>query len=331
MGPVGAAHQHAMDPTEQRCRGPRGEGCFRNICRRAVLDTNCFWGSPREEIEALRQRGFALSLAHDALREAWARSLREGNKRLLEQRFALIGPHLDPEHPIAFSGSLLMSMIGRVSPDEHAQDQRIREDLRLGWEAARAGLTEERWTWVGKKLDEELEREADAWEAELIRLRALLQRNIDVAKKVGHDWYPRRRGEQIIEIQLRGPAQLHPPAPQRLHLARRLLAMKTMASREQQPQRNDFVDWRLPVHVAWPAFLVTGDFRLIQAVDDTGSLQRAWVRAPVELIEDPVYRCEPWGKPGHWVRQRFRRQPIKELRARQQAMRRRLKESPSGG
>jgi hypothetical protein len=47
-------------------------------------------------------------------------------------------------------------------------------------------------------------------------------------------------------------------------------------------------------------YLVTGNFKFIRAVDETGSSQRAWVRAPVELIEDPVYRCEPWGKPGRW-------------------------------
>jgi hypothetical protein len=311
----------SMAVRRRRCRGPSGVGCFRNICRRAVLDSNCFRGSPLAEIEALRRRGFQLSLSHEALREVWARSLREDNKALLQQRIALIAPLLDPEHPVAFSGGLLLSTLGPVPPEVHAEDERLRDSLRLGWEDACAGITDERWR---KELDDELEREATGWLKEFERFRSNLDRIIEVRAQVGHDWYPKRRTEQVIENQIKGPAPLEPPAAQRLHLARRLLAIKASAYRERQPKRNDFVDWRLLIHVAWPAFLVTSDFKFIEAVDATKSLQRAWVRAPVEMIEDPIYRCEPWGKPGHWVGDRFCRQDLKELRARQDEMRRRF-------
>jgi len=36
---------------------------------------------------------------------------------------------------------------------------------------------------------------------------------------------------------------------------------------------------------AWPAFLMTTDFSLIESADLTCCRQRAWVRSPVELIE----------------------------------------------
>jgi hypothetical protein len=313
-----------MTPRRRKGLGPRGIGSKRGVCLRAVLDTNCFWGSPQAELEAIRSRGFSLSISHEALREAWARSLREDKKALLQQRIALISPHLDPEHPIAFTGRLLLTMIGRASPELHAEDQRAREFLRRGWDHTRTGLTDERWRSVGKELDDEIEREADGWEVALNGMRHLRQRTLDFAKVVGHDWYPRRRAERLIEKKLNGPVLLDPPAPQRLHLLKRLVARKTVGAREQQPQRNDYVDWRLLVHLAWPAFLVTSDFRLIRALDETGSLQRAWVRAPVELIQDPIYRCEPWGKPGRWVKSRFRRQDLKTLRIRQDEMRRRF-------
>lgn len=279
------------------------------------------------EIEALRQRGFVLSVSHEALREVWAQSLKEDHKALIEQRIARIAPLLDPDHPIAFSGQLLLSTLCPVSPELYAEDQQLRDDLRRGWEDARAGIEDHRWRRVGQELDDELEREATGWLKEFERFRTFLERIIEVRAQVGHDWYPKRRTEQVIENQIKGPALLKPSPAQRLHLARRVLAMKAVAYREQQPQKNDFVDWRLLIHVAWPAFLVTTDYKFIESVDATGSLQRAWVRAPVELIDDAVYRCEPWGKPGNWVGDRFRRQDIAWLRARQEAFRKRLKGS----
>lgn len=307
----------------KRPRKPSGEGCSRHICRRAVLDSNCFRGSPLAEIEAIRQQGFLLSVFHEAMREVWARSLKEDNKALLQRRIDLIAPLLDPGHPIAFSGQLLLFTLGPVPSELYAEDQRLRESLRLGWEDARAGITDDRWRLVGKELDDELEREANGWLKEFERFRVHLDRIVAIRDQVGHDWYPKRRTEQVIENQIKGPALLEPPAPQRLHLGRRVLGMKAAAYREQQPQKNDCVDWRLLIHVAWPAFLVTDDFRLFQAVDNTKSIQRAWVRAPVEM--DPVYRCEPWGKPGHWVGNGFRRQDLRELRVRQDSFRKRLK------
>src|SRR5688572_28085428 len=115
-------------------RGPRGEGCTRGTCWRVVLDTNCFWGSPVAELAALRQRGLSLSLSLDALREAWARSVRDGNKHSLEARIALIAPLLDIEHPIAFSGRMLLTMIGRAPPEMHVEDGHWRRAIRAGWE-----------------------------------------------------------------------------------------------------------------------------------------------------------------------------------------------------
>lgn len=74
---------------------------------------------------------------------------------------------------------------------------------------------------------------------------------------------------------------------------------------------------------------MTTDFRLIEAADATGSMQAAWVRSPVELIEDRINRSEPWSKA--WRRAKcFQRAPYEVLKASQQALRQRLKQESYG-
>jgi hypothetical protein len=68
-----------------------------------------------------------------------------------------------------------------------------------------------------------------------------------------------------------------------------------------------------------PQARLTNDTGLIEAVDRTRSPQRAWIRMPIELIEGPIHRCEPWAK--GVSRRTFQRAPIRELQDRQAAFR----------
>jgi hypothetical protein len=110
-----------------------------------------------------------------------------------------------------------------------------------------------------------------------------------------------------------------PQLERRADLHLRYVANKLLSAREQEPARNDWHDARHLQHVAWPAFLVTCDTGLIEAADRTGSQQSAWLRTPVELVEDQVHRSEPWSKEAGKLT--FQRGAMKELLARQTAFR----------
>ena len=103
--------------------------------------------------------------------------------------------------------------------------------------------------------------------------------------------------------------------------------METRAweSRGRRPQANDLADIRLLVHLGRPSFVMTTDFRFLAAVDAIRPCQQQWVRTPVELVEDRVWHCEPWGKPAKVVQNKFRRDEISRLKTRTQELRIRLK------
>jgi hypothetical protein len=291
-----------------------------------VLDANLFRGAPIAEIEALRSRGFDISVSLEGLREVWARSLREDNYNLLAARVAKLAPFLSDDVPVAFVGRALLTTFGSADPNLRGDSARFRESVLGGWSRmTKDGLSNEDWRQIGSELQAELAEDERMWAAHVDKAREVSDQVLAAEKEVGFAFYPRSRASNVMRRGLaRGAGIIStPPLEQRGDLHLRYVANKLLNVREQEPAKNDWHDARHLQHVAWPAFLVTCDVGLIGAADRTGSPQSAWVRMPIELIEDRVTHCEPWLKDA--AEPPFRRGPIPELQARQTAFRERFR------
>jgi hypothetical protein len=299
-------------------------------CTRVVLDANCIRGSPVEELEALLARGFSLHASIEGIREVWTRSLREDEYDSLATRFRRICQFLDPEEPIAFAGTALLSLIGEVESSRALASAQYRRDVTNGWkQLVSRGLTEAEWRGIGDELQQEIALEEKGWLAH-VESAKVIERQLK-ANATGGVTKGRARGELISGL-LRGTAaRTRPTIEQRIHLHLRYVTEKFLNADSRPPSSNDFYDARHLQHIAWPAFLVTVDFRLIETSWSAGSMQSSWVRTPAELAElDPI-RCVPWGKNARRASQQPR-QSIDALKQHQRDFRSRLrsKRSPHG-
>lgn len=233
--------------------------------------------------------------------------------RLLD-RLAMLRGIVDEDNPVAFVAIALLTQVGLVRDD--GSQRAFRESITSGWVQAVSGtLTEQEWRRKGQELDQELADDERRWQSQIdqaIEIERETRRREGMYE--GFE-YPRRRGYEIIRRGLAIPSH----APWRIDACASYLAQKFNNALRARPGRNDWHDSRHLQHLLWPAFLVTTDFGLIEAVDQTGIWQRAWVRTPFELVHERIARCEPWGKPARTVARRFQRLP--NLRERQELWR----------
>jgi hypothetical protein len=296
---VGAHHATGL--------GPRGIGSVRPLCTRVVLDANCVRGSPVAELEAIRARGFRISISIEGLREVWARSIRENNYRLLAGRVRKLAPFVDQEHPIAFIGNALIAQIARKDSAFVVEQAAWRAPIEQRWkDITRGGLSETVWRQVGTDLDEELAGEEAQW-LHYVQQYVELGRRLRDFRKAGAD-YPRQRAISIL-LRVLGEASArsvpHPSFGGRGHAFLRVMASKLVDALGKPPAVNDWIDTRHLFHLAWPTFVMTADRKSIAAVDAADTYQRAWVRMPVELAQDSVSRCFPWGASARRADARF--------------------------
>jgi hypothetical protein len=288
-----------------------------------VLDSNCFQGSPIAELEAIASQGFLLSVSIEGMRELWVRTIRKNQYDLLRARIQRLGPLLDPEHPIAFVGAALLSTIGDAPPDVAEQATAFRARIDAGWRAMQArGLTEDEWRSVGQELENEMAPEERFWTVEAPELWRYIDRKRQQLEALGYH-YPESRGlaETRAAIARAQGIRTKPPIQSRGAAFLSYMTAKQRDFTRQTPASNDFYDARHLQHLVWPAFLATVDFRLIASVEEHSPQARQWVRAPVELAEDRVARCQPWGRPAARVAETFRPMPVQKLRVRQEAWR----------
>ncbi|MBM4364054.1 MAG: hypothetical protein FJ104_15345 [Deltaproteobacteria bacterium] len=307
-------------------RGSRGEGSVDAVCWRIVLDANLFRGAPVGEIEALRARGYQVSVSLEGLREVWARSIREGEYKLLSARVARLAPVLSENDPIAFAGHSLLTTFGTAGRRLREESARYRSSVSGGWRRIVAnGLLEDDWRSIGAELQDELRDGERNWAQHVADAQGIVRQVSAAEKEAGSPLFPRARGSDLMRQSLAKGAGVAcvPPLVARADLHLRYTTDKLLNAHQRVPAVNDWNDARHLQHVAWPAFLATCDEGLIEAADRTGSPQSAWVRMPIELIEDRVARCEPWAKGASTLT--FRRAPLPELRARQEAFRRSLR------
>lgn len=280
-------------------------------------------GSPIKELEQVIGRGFSLHMSIEGLTEIWCRSIREDRYEQHMMRLGRLSNLVDAEAPIAFVGGALLGQIGEVPKEVSDDGAEFRNDVMGGWRSlVREKLTRPEWQRIGERLQTELDSDERSWKNHIDEAKRLTSERRHMHDRVGFEIVSHRRWEEaLIGGLIRGArARTRPALECRAALHLRYYAAKLANARERQPSSNDFSDARHLQHVAWPAFLMTTDFRLLEAVDSTGSNQRAWVRCPVELAEDGVCRCEPWGKSlARCIP--FERQSIDALKERQERYR----------
>lgn len=300
-------------------KGSRGFGAYQNVCRKVVLDANLVQYAPIYELEALSRRGFTVSISIEGLQEIWTRSIKENSYSFLSNRIKNLAPVLDPAAPIAFVGTAMLSTVGNCTARVREEASAFRDDITASWRRVSAdGLSESEWKRIGTAVKAEV----DAFEAWwLDRLNAFRELERRIAEKTkDSEPYDRERGLSVIRRSFvdDAPVETKPSLNVRADAHLRYLMAKLRRSLRGEGTGNDWYDARHLQHIAEPAFLATRDYRLIQTVDDSNSLQRAWVRAPIELLEDHVALCEPWGAPAEVASRAFIRPSKRELLARDQ-------------
>lgn len=301
--------------------GSRAIGSYDQLCERAVLDANSFRGASVGELLALRRRGFQLSVSIEALRETWARSLRENNLPLLRKLVQRVAGIVDAEFPIAFVGEALLTTVGTASVALANENAEARARINAAWhELSRREILDTEWRAIGAQMNSELEAEERNWGSMIDQFQAIAS-DLREREKAFGPFYPSGRAREIIERCLARGSDVatEPPLRERAHAGNRYFTAKVDHPRGARPARNDWIDGRVLQHIIWPAFVVTTDFKLIEAVDKSGTFQRAWVRTPVELATDKIARCLPWGKVARRVNETFFRGDLEALKTRQNA------------
>jgi hypothetical protein len=247
---------------------------------------------------------------------------------MLAARVRKLTPIVDEEHPVAFVGGALLTTIGESTDAKQASiAATFRNDVTNGWRSvAGQGLSRDHWLAVGRELQAELDGEEVAWN-HYINEAINLEKRLDEHITQFGDFYRRDRGWSVFleALAARAPAQTKPVLLRRgaAHFA--CLGAKLREAPRKRPTSNDWYDLRQALHIAWPAFFVTTDFTFMTFADRVCRAQRAWIRSPVELIEDRIARAVPWGTCGKAIADSFKRIPIAALRKRQDALRAGLK------
>ncbi len=303
--------------------GPRGYGCARASCFRVVLDSNCFRGATTAELSAVCRRGFLLSISIEALREVWAQSIREQRFSLLATRVRQLGPLVDPMAPVAFTGNALLTSLGLGTTEQNRTNASFRSRITDAWTTLVAqGVGQADWRAIGEELAAELNEDENNWKSQVDEFISINRARTPAnAKVVNSQRFVRRASEIVFRKLANTGVDVKPGVGQRVNASLKFVIGKVMNAHHEMPARNDWVDGRLLQHIAWPSFLMTNDFRLIEAVDRSRSMQAQWIRTPRELAETRVAHCEPWGRPARAVASRFRRDPPHLLRADQERWR----------
>ncbi|MEO8979200.1 MAG: hypothetical protein ABI548_06455 [Polyangiaceae bacterium] len=188
-------------------------------------------------------------------------------------------------------------------------------------------MSRDEWHRIGAAMKAEVDADELWWHGRLEGFRDLeeyVRRNDVEAALFGAPPYDRMRAAAKIRRQmvLAAPVAAHPSLDKRADAHFCFLLFKLKKALIEKGSGNDYFDGRHLQHLAQPAFLATVDYRLIATVDACCRVQRAWVRTPVELVQDPIARCAPWGKPAASVAAGFHRRS--DFRARQEQWRKTL-------
>lgn len=274
------------------------------MTRRLVLDTNVAAYASLEQLLPLERFGLPVSISDMALSETWASSVRSNKPSKLTARFRKIAPLIDPTYPVAVGGAMAIAQArwlasdGRLRPPPELVDYQAH--AREAWERILSGdLPEGEWRAVGSWTNAFLD-DTDARHTKLVEpLREKLRNR---ARQRGDDVETLERSlEEIPPTRLRIFNILAirdvygADVGDRLDALSRVLAWRGLTDDPlAKGKKNDGADYRLLLHLAEGAMVITDEVKLRRLIDASGSPQRAWVRS-LEELRYGIPQCDPWG------------------------------------
>jgi hypothetical protein len=295
-----------------------------------VLDTNCFRGLSREDLERLASLGVPIRLSDLAYGETWAHSVakykagkkdRREARGLFFSRVRRVLPYLDTSEPMTYIGRrglevLRAQLAGSELPD-HAEI--VAKTLAHLKRAAHPEFTDEEWIEGAGELAPWLDEADDAWrdynlpEDQIWNLRYTddkLRREHREAWGAAPLW---ERYRDMLAFNVAN-FRLTPEEAARSDAFVRMWTWRMMNNSHSfgRARRNDGADNLLPQHVSTGGILVTKDLPLLGAIEACGTAHGAWVRHFDEVVSQPLPTCLPWEDDAAAVRAAFRRTSVAE-------------------
>ena len=294
-----------------------------------VLDTNCFRGLSRADLDRLASLGIPIRLSDLAFGEAWAHSVARytsGKKERREARglfFARVRrvlPYLDPEEPMTFIAQkgleVLRAQLRGTVPDDHAEDlARVRAHL---CRAARPEFTDEEWLEGASDFAPWLDEADTLWlNYNLPEDRIWTVRyadNEELREQHRATWNAMPMAEKYrdtMAFNLEGFG-LSPEEAARSDAFVRLWTWRMLNNTHAfgRARRNDGADNLLAQHVSTGGILVTNDLPLLGAIEASRTPHGPWVRHFDEVVGQPLPTCFPWDPEAVAVRESFERTSI---------------------
>lgn len=301
--------------------------------KRVALDTNYARYAAPAALEQLRARGFRLSVPMSILGEWWAGALKRDRDGREHERFRgrlrTLVPLLDEEEPILPDGDVLQRYLHahatRAPGIRRAASIDARQRL-LG--LMQEGVSEALWRRIGQvALDHVTEAEdifMDSIRAARSRPRPELAQPLVPAEAAASGKFVLAEHTRLIQLLPRNDGFFSVFALR----ATRAFTEPPHASTRIEP--NDAQDHKLLTNLGWPSFVATKDFRLIRDVDESGTVQRPWVRTIYELLNEPLPLGPTWGRPARRAAEQFVRPcSYDELRDRDERLLAELKGRPA--
>lgn len=270
-----------------------------------VLDTNLVRFPKRDQLLALRAKGFRLTLSATVLCEVLARSYLgpasgpdKGKPDLKPFRVMMdvVAPLLDSTVPLMPTKHDHTVIVVADEPERERMLYAAVEDCR------------DRWAWLTKRpSDDEVLAIGSVAAGELDEDGDFSTRMNDMRGMVnGGDW------REFVDRTF-STFDTDPVLTERLHALCAVMALRTakmgtntQGFKDRKP--NDTPDLNVIAQVGLGAFVVTDDLRLIADVRESGTYQAPWIRTTPEFlavdIED-LPRGLPWGDEAKREAERF--------------------------
>jgi hypothetical protein len=267
------------------------------LCRRVVLDTNCFRGLKANDLQPLMDAGLQISVGQSAFYETWARAVHENKPGIIIGPARSLAAVVDPEYPIAPNRG---DLVWRFS-SERRRRERDRVTARylawacLNWSLISTGnIDVEILRKHGSDADDYLAKAGRSWQIYASRWKR--EEQLEAFRALA----PGRRRSLFInhitsDLWRNGfPART---LRRRMHGFYSVIAwhMWSTAQGATQATANDSEDIASLMHLAEPAFLLTRDEKLITAVDASGTYQAPWVLRLADFVSGALPQGRPWG------------------------------------
>lgn len=261
------------------------------IIRRVALDSSVFRGVKGEQLDALRARGFVLSLPLATLSEVWHRATKDDKPGIVFGALRKVLPRLDEHEPFVLTGGHQAHshdapphVVKHFSGEYRQRGRLVRAEL---LRALDDGMQPDQFAVFARAL-KDFDRWADRFK-ETLDVIWNTRSTIDPA-------LPER--EAVAEIAGSWKRRLKLGWGPRFDATLRVLALKNIRAYRGQgrrPTSNDYEDFQMLDVVSTPAFLAIEDRNLLADVRACGTYQAPWVRTVEDLVCGALPSGMPWG------------------------------------